>query len=185
MNRKWYFAKDIKKYLGVTSTQLFHWGQTWSLIKPKIKAEGRAYKDKYQFVDLLDIALIKELTELGFEPSKIKHILKPFNKPDAPKKWRGRIWNFYKDGREDYEEFNPATDKSDTMPGYDNAGCLIFLGKSEGEYSLYNLGRNNEVLGFFKHAIENLNKVDAPKISIIIDLRRIIHELEEITGERL
>ena len=47
LNRRLFTAKDIKKYFGITPGQLFHWGRTWGLIKPEVKAEGRQGKDKY------------------------------------------------------------------------------------------------------------------------------------------
>lgn len=184
LSRKWYMAKDIKNILGISSGQLFHWGQTWGLIKPKIKAKGRAFKDKYLFINLLDIALIKELNEMGFEPSKIKYILKPFEHPDAPKKWRGSIWNFFKDGREDREEYFEETGKTETIHGYDKAGCLILMSKSKRKYSLDTIDTNNVILGFMKHRLKDM-KMDVPTSSIIINLLKIVRELEEKTGEKL
>lgn len=183
LNHKWYTAKDIKNLLGISSGQLFHWGQTWGLITPKIKGGGRAYKDKYSFMNLLDIALIKELNEMGFEPSKIKYILKPYDRSDAPKEWRGSIWNFFKYGREDKEEYDGTADKWNTFPGYDKSGCLILMGKEKDEYLIYFIGHNERVLSLITNLMKRTE--DAPKSFFIIDLLNIVREVEEKTGEKL
>ncbi len=183
LNGKWYTAKDIKNILGISSGQLFHWGQTWGLIKPEVKGGGRAYKNKYSFMNLLDIALIKELNEMGFEPSKIKDILKPYDHPDFPKEQRDRIWNSLKAEREDKEEYFEETGKRKKFPGYDKAGCLILIGKEKEGYAMYFIGRNEQVLDILQQTVEK--EKDAPKSFIIIDLLKIVREVEEKTGEKL
>jgi DNA-binding transcriptional MerR regulator len=184
-NRRLYLAKDIKNLLGISSGQLFHWGQTWGLIKPEIKAQGRAYKDQYSFKNLLDLAFIKELINLGFEPSKIKQILDIFSGPVVLKELGGNIWDYYKVGREDTEEYDDEQKKSYTYPGYDKAGCLMLITRTkEGEYRLEYTGNISEVLNFLKHRLTKMKEY-IPRGSIIINLADIVKDLEEKTGERL
>lgn len=180
---RWYTAKDVKGLLGITSSQLFHWRQTWNLIEPEIKGGGRAFKDKYSFINLLDLSLIKELNELGLEPSKIKDVLKPYDRPDAPKEWRGSIWNFFKNGREDKEDFFEESGKWETIPGYDKAGCIIIMGKEGDEFFIYEIGRSGNVSSFLQGMMRRTEK--APKTFILIDLLKIVKEVEEEMGAKL
>ena len=73
---RWYVAKDIKEILGITPSQLFHWGKTWGIIAPDIKAKGRQGKDKYSFKSLLVLALIQELLNFNMGLKGIKEIIK-------------------------------------------------------------------------------------------------------------
>ena len=181
--RRWYTAKDIRQLLGISSGQLFHWGQTWGLVIPEIEAPGRAFKDKYSFRNLLELALIKELNQFGFEPSQIKRILKHFDTELAPKEWRGSIWNFVRDGREDDASYEEESKKTTIFPGFDKAGCLILIYQDEGEYLAYP-GDNKEVLDYIKRELE-AKEGNLGKSFLIIDLLKILNELENKTGERL
>jgi len=184
--RKWYMAKDIMNLLGVSSGQLFHWGRTWGLIKPDVKARGRAFKDKYSFRNLLDIALIKELNDLGFEPSKIKEIMAPFRKgPWMKKGMKGTILDYYKAGREDSEEYIDEKETWEPYPGYDKDALYILIEKkADGDYSLGLPGNIKHIFGLVANSMKILQS-DAPKTNIIINLSAIVKELEEKTGERL
>lgn len=110
-NGEWYTAKAIKKLLGVSSGQLFHWGRSWSLFSPKIKAKGRAFKDQYSFRNLLEIALIKELYTFGFELSNIQSMINSFDESHASNEKKcSEIWARFKSlqnqmtGEENYYE---------------------------------------------------------------------------------
>jgi len=178
-NRKWYQAKDIRTLLGVTSGQLFHWGQTWGLIQPEIKAKGRAFKDRYSFRNLLDIALVKELNALGFEPSKIGEIIAPFEHG------KGNVWDYFKDGRNDSKDYDEDLDKWITFPGYDKEGFLLLIERrKDGEYSIGHPGSVKDILGYLGHIMKE-QPDEAPRSNIIINLSRIIQDLEERTGEKL
>jgi DNA-binding transcriptional MerR regulator len=185
-NRIWYLAKDIRKLLGVSSGQLFHWGHTWGLIRPEIKAQGRAYKDKYSFMNLLDIALIKELNELGFEPSKIGQIIAPFEHgPNLERGWKGSIWDYFKDGREDTKEYFEETGEWKPYPGFEKEGLLLLIEKNkDGEYSLGYIGGIKVVLDYLKNTMRDLPH-ETPKSHIIVNVSRIIKDLEEKTGDKL
>jgi len=92
-NGEWFTAKDIKKWLGVSSGQLFHWGRSWSLFSPEKKAKGRAFKDQYSFWNLHEIDLIKELYGFGFELSSIQLMIDSFGESHSSKKEKcSEIW---------------------------------------------------------------------------------------------
>jgi DNA-binding transcriptional MerR regulator len=80
INRRYFMAKDIKAVLGITPGQLFHWGKTWKLVSPEIRAEGRQGKDKYSFKGLLTLSLIKELSDLGLDLGMIRRFLESHDK---------------------------------------------------------------------------------------------------------
>lgn len=186
LNRSLFTAKDIMALLGVSSGQLFHWGRTWGLIIPEIKAQGRAFKNKYSFQNLLEIALIKELNDLGFEPSKIKQIIEPFDHgPALEIGWKGNVWDYFRDGREDTEEYDDYLKKSYTYPGFDKSGCLLLITKEKsGEYSL---GYIDGVKGALFSLEKSLTvpKDSVTRAAIMINLSNIVKELEKKTGERL
>ena len=71
-----YTAKEIKRILGITPGQLFHWGRTWGLIEPEVKAKGRQGKNKYSLENLFQLAVIKELVNFGIELSFIEEIVR-------------------------------------------------------------------------------------------------------------
>jgi DNA-binding transcriptional MerR regulator len=181
----WYTAKDITELLGISSDKLFHWKQTWRLVKPEIEVKGRAFKNKYSFKNLLDIAFIKELNKFGFEPSQISDIMKIFDGPDVPKEWRGSIWNYFKYRKEDV----PVRDEKDEdliydYPGFEKAGFLILIYQQKEKYVTY-CGDIRQVFDYLENLELNRKDKDASKGFLIINLLGIIRELEESTGEKL
>lgn len=184
-SRKWFTAKDIKNYLNITNSQLYHWSRVWGLVTPELKAEGRAHKDKYSFINLLDLALIKYLNEFGFEPGQLKKFINPFpESSDAPEEWKGSIWNYYKDGRDDYDDMDDPNEGPYTVPGYDSAGFFLLIFLHEGKYKSYR-GSVEKVFSFIKDFnLKVEGKGDSTSL-LIIDLAKIIRELESETGERV
>lgn len=153
------------------------------MIKPDIKSEGRAHKDKYSLKNLLDIALIKELYQFGFEPSQIKNIIQPFrDNPEVPEEYKD-VWSYFKTGREEESEWLDEED-SYLVPGYEKAGCLLLIYKEGEEYFLH-IGNNDKVLNHIKE--ENLKSEErgASRSMLIVNLLKIAKELEEDTGEKL
>lgn len=183
--RRWFTAKDINNHLDITRSQLYHWTRVWKLVAPGIKAGSRAHKDKYSFVSLLDLALIKELDRIGFEPSHINKFINPFpESSDADEEWKGSIWKFYKDGREDCEDMDDDKEGFYTVQGFDKAGFLILIFMHEEKYKSFR-GTNNQVLSFIKDFnLTDNNKGDSTSL-LIINMSKIVKELEKETGETL
>ena len=165
-------SKDIKKYLGITPGQLFHWGRTWGLINPSIKAEGRQGKDKYSFEDLLSLSLIKELLSFGIDLKTIKEILKGVNVLFKGKK---TIWEEFKENRSIYEK----------------KGCVLIIDREDVDL------KKEKFIYFFTTADEALSQISedikflyyggtkAKKAILIINIYSIVGLLEEKTGDRL
>lgn len=74
MNRH-FESRHIQEYLNITKDQLLHWVQTRRLIKPAIEGKGRGGRSQFSFENLLNLALIKELTDFGMELHSVKAIL--------------------------------------------------------------------------------------------------------------
>ena len=184
LRQTWYTAKNIQDIFGISSDKLFHWKQTWRLVKPEIEVKGRAFKNKYSFKNLLDIAFINELNKFGFEPSQISDIIKIFDGPDVPKEWRGSIWNYFKYRRKDVPVRDEKEDSSYKYPGFEKSGFLILIYQHKKKYVTF-CGDTKEVLDHLeRHELESKDK-DASKSFLIINLLKIIKEIEELTGEKL
>jgi len=153
LTRKWFKAKDIKNILGVTSGQLFHW-QRWNLIRPEIKGKGRAYKDLYNFNNLIDIALVKELVKLGIDPSRMD-ILRYLWEDDC------KISELAKEGQASKNTFF----------------ILFFL--SEGKINAMRTGQEEAVI---KALRRNLGKKNRPPVIISINITEIVRRLEKKMG---
>lgn len=69
-------SRHIQKYLNITKDQLLHWVQTRRLIKPTKEGKGRGGRSRFSFENLLNLALIKELSDFGMELHSVKAILK-------------------------------------------------------------------------------------------------------------
>ena len=134
-----YTAKEIKRILGITPGQLFHWGRTWGLIEPEVKAKGRQGKNKYSLENLVQLAVIKELVNSGIELSFIEQLIESTNIFDLLRQRRS----------------------------------FIVLHKSANRVGVYT------VREFY-----NLEREQSPKTYLVINVLKIIKEIEEKTGER-
>jgi len=134
-----YTAKEIKRILGITPGQLFHWGRTWGLIEPEVKAKGRQGKNKYSLENLVQLAVIKELVNSGIELSFIEQLIESTNIFDLLRQRRS----------------------------------FIVLHKSANRVGVYTV-----------HEFYNLEREQSPKTYLVINVLKIIKEIEEKTGER-
>lgn len=165
-NHKWFTAKDIKEILGITPGQLFHWGRTWGVIKPDIKAQGRQGKDKYSFQGLLILALIKELLDVGLELKAIKEMM------NSPLKTKGESWK-----KEDfYDIFSHIKERKKDIIYY----LVILSGLKEKSIQKTYW----TIQGFVKG---HLPFSSHPKFKTVLTLNLsfIINEMEEKTGLKL
>lgn len=177
-NRKWYEAKDIKKLLGITPGQLFHWGRTWGLIKPDIKAEGRQGKNKYSFKNILFLALIQELLNCGLDLKSIRKIIE-IKRPFPHGGWKKIGKQFVKADPDEYNFYD------------------IFDYAKKSNIYIFEFFRGNvpdEVkkglyipkdLDWVIFPIKNNDPIFYARSALIINLHHIITELEEMTGEEL
>ncbi|MHA1285537.1 MAG: MerR family transcriptional regulator [Promethearchaeota archaeon] len=173
LNRRLFTAKDIKKYFGITPGQLFHWGRTWGLIKPEVKAEGRQGKDKYSLKNLFFLSLIKELTNFGISLSTIREIVK-YSREYIP-------YNYGK--LEDIYEYVKKVDD-------DHCYLTIYVWKirapkkykekyknlTEGTGISWGLEKEDEISRILSYSKRT-------KSVLIIDLKKLMSEIEEIINE--
>lgn len=180
---RYYQSRHVANILGVTKDQLHNWVNILHLVTPERMGRGRSSRNKFSFKDLLDLALIKELYELGFEPGMIKHWLDPYKGSGMPEEWKGSIWNAYKDGREE-EDFDEEKREWEEI-GYDKIGFLLLFVKTEEGYKIAKHGPNFQVLEFLRDEFEEGKKSSKYKTYLIVDIRQIVNEVEEKTGEKL
>lgn len=119
LSSKQFEAKDINKLLEINKNQLFYWINTHGFLKPEIEeASGTGTRAKFSLKNLLELAVIKRMTEAGFDLKKIKEIkdkLDNFN----PEKKRG--FNIFKKAFEEYLRSETA----------------IYIYQQEDDFSLY------------------------------------------------
>jgi len=182
LNHKWYTAKDIKKFLSITPGQLFHWGRTWGLITPEIKAEGRQGKDKYSFRNLLFLSLIKELLSFGLDLRAIKKIIS-IKRPFPHGGWKKMGERFEKAKSEEYNFY-------DIFDYAKRSNTYLFEFIKVGKQTIPEQVRSG------LHLPKDLDWIVIPvkeaeeialfaKSALIVNLSHIVTELEEKTGEEL
>jgi DNA-binding transcriptional MerR regulator len=86
-------SKDICLYLGIDKNRLFHWVVTKRLIRPVVEGKGRGGISLFSFVNILDLALIKELDDFGLELNSIKEII---TEKINVKGWGESKWSYFK-----------------------------------------------------------------------------------------
>jgi len=181
---KWFVAKDVNELLGVKPGLLFYWQRTWNILKPAIKAKDGSRKDKYSFSNLLDIALINELNQFGLDSNRIEKILGPYSEiKNSPDKKRRKIWNYFKKNRTSEKDWDSENGEY-VIPGFDNAGCLLLIFKHDGKY-IAHINTNSKILEFIQDFNLDKSRYKDSRSILIIDLLKIVRDLEEKTGERL
>ena len=72
LSDKRFGATDIMKLLGVSRNKLFYWFRTHGLVTPVVVGEGSGNRTKFSFTNLVELALVKELVEFGFDLRSVK-----------------------------------------------------------------------------------------------------------------
>lgn len=81
LNSRHFEAKDIKKLLDIDKNKLFYWIKTHRLLKPEVEeASGTGTRAKFSLKNLLELATVKELLNLGFDLNSIKKIKTKMNR---------------------------------------------------------------------------------------------------------
>ena len=79
MKNKIFRNKDIVEITGLTMRQIVNWTDK-GLIVPVLEANGAGSKREYSFRNILEIAIIRELFEIGFGIWRVKKIMKEVRK---------------------------------------------------------------------------------------------------------
>ncbi len=69
-------AKDIHRFLGIDKNKLFYWMKTYRLVTPVKEAEGTGTRSQFSFKNLLELAVVKELADLGYNLRTIQRLKK-------------------------------------------------------------------------------------------------------------
>jgi len=203
LNREWFYAKDIKAILGVTPGQLFQWSRTYGLFKPTVRVVGRQGKDKYSFDDLLAVAIIKELVDLGISLGSIQQSLL-FKTSTIQEKL---VWGKRKK-RDEYEiptlkavgdiALHIRKNAHIQLDPIDFSLVIIKAQSPKGKFVLlwkllpnlmyacdYVIKKDSdeENTQFVMHGTANF--MTARKSNIVINLKWVIQELEERTGVKM
>ncbi len=193
---QYFESRQIYKYLGINKNQLFHWVQTKELMQPAVLGIGRGGRSQFTFDDLLDLALIKELFDFGFDLKIVKEIMKKIESPDFPDddyeerkktwglvgskfKYRKFIWEYYRKNK------SRLNKQGYTLEIYmDDNG--INISKMSGEKLIHFVKAC--VIPSEKEKVGNKNKISRGKsnnsnVIIIVNLLSIAMELENKIGE--
>jgi len=179
-----YGAADLVRILGVKPAEAYLWSRTWGLFEPRVRAKGPRGRNRYDFQNLLDMALIRELLMLGISLDSIRQILKtpPTSeqlgmaevydlKPiDLP-----TIWEQISKDRVYYETGGGLliVDKGPGMSSFREQwyAALLTIGQAFAYFRTFQLGAEHAAINF--------------GTSIFVDLLAIIRFIEKATGEKL
>lgn len=193
MSTKLYTAADVKKIVGMDRNTLFYCVKTLGLIRP-VQQKPKAIL--YDFLNLLDLALIHDLLSLGITQGTIRAILnEPVTLNDLMVQVYMSAWKEGKTIWENYEENRGI---------YEDGGCvLIFMKKEDGGHSFAMMP--------YKDALEYLEAIWLRKVpelktthrggtirttkpgtipmpfghAVIVDISGLVNKLESSAGERL
>lgn len=198
---KQYGAMDIQRILGISRNKLFFWTRTKNLVKPDIReVRGTGRGNLFSFKNLLDIALIKNLDDAGYELNAIQWFILPGDylivDPELYEKQKSlhntykhkkvdRIWDFIKEHKDFYYKH----------------GCIFLVSgeKTEGVYFINDKAGEEIVIeekfARLKRSIiikEELFKIigkGTPNLELkdmyLIDLLRMIGDLEDKADDKL
>lgn len=171
--KKIYGVKDIVRICGLDRNQVFYWSKTFKVIEPEYITPGRQL---FTFRALLDFRLIFELQHLGLRPERIRAIVFLFELIDnVPSIQRFPIWDMFLEDR----------------PKYEQKGYYLLISELAGEKTGGHWPHGVECTYGTESGIEDAllremaNDPFKMKNSITVNLLRIIHEVEEATGECL
>ncbi|GEM_PF-6539266 len=183
---KTYQAKDIERLLGVSHAELFRWSRVWELFTPAQMGKGRRSKNRYNFINLLEIALVRELAQWGVDlrvaqsgfngrilfPEEISDEGIPIYRPGADLGLDcHEMWEFIQRNRRKFEK----------------EGCVLVFRKT----------RNLDFLEASLHAMPNrsaarfvtptdITPIGSGGVSVLmVDLMQTLRHVEQVTGDKL
>ncbi len=74
MNRKIFTNRHVTKILDITERQVIDW-RTRGIVKPRVDARGAGSKALFDYVNLLELELIRNLLQIGLQIHRVKEIL--------------------------------------------------------------------------------------------------------------
>jgi len=177
---KLYGVGDVSRISGLTRNQIFYWSQTLAKITPEFKTSGRQYFDIH---GILDFRLVFELQLLGLSPRTIQDIVWSHKKPKIFNWFSERIIEalFFDDPKKyEAEGFFFIIVLSEHMPVRTNKTSL-------GPEYIYHVGTEEDA----REAVFDYRRkgpecpIDRMKSALVINLLKIIKDVEKKTGEKL
>ncbi|MHA1342327.1 MAG: MerR family transcriptional regulator [Promethearchaeota archaeon] len=177
-----YTSKDIKRLLGIEKNQLSYLVLT-GIIEPNERVRGRGKVHKFSLENLFQLLLVKRLLEFGIELNFIKTILNCppkeswksgiNNDPNLSKEYKEfaknpNVLNFYKLDREYYKK----------------NGLVLIILKSNNKFN-YIYFSGQAASNYIKKMIDPKETRITNNDALIIDIIKIIEELENKTGEKI
>jgi DNA-binding transcriptional MerR regulator len=192
-----YGAKEVTDILGVKPEEVFLWSRTWSLFEPAERAKGPRGRNKYDFINLLDMALIRELLLFGFNLRSIKKI---FESPltfeqlglmtvygeqarDLP-----TIWEEINKARLSYEIDGAVllVDKGSSMDTVSATSIHVdIITKDRDQVTAYMLTLKSAINHFSSFYLGSGHGAHGFATLLMVDLLAIVHIIEMATGQKL
>jgi len=82
IDNRLYEAKDLKRILGLTPETIYLWLGTYRIFEPALRAPGVRGKNKYSLLDVVKLALILNLQNIGIHLSHIRGIFAGLDKDE-------------------------------------------------------------------------------------------------------
>jgi len=178
-------SKQAIDLLGIKKEQLRHWVHNKRMIDPAVEGKGRGKRNKLSFTNLLDLALIKKLSDVGIELNHIEEILIEvkkrclgYLKAEGKPGKKAPMWTWIRDYRDFYEK----------------QGCFLYISRDKKERTAF-IGTEDDILEHAEEEIkdteEEIQNVVAVKrlrnneSQLIIDVIKIARSLEKATGAKL
>jgi len=160
--RQYFESRHVQQYLGISKDKLFHWVHNKRLIEPAILGEGRGGRNQFSLENLLDLALINEMTTFGIELNMIAYILRALRDWELWEDKKGRpttIWGQIKSKRKHY----------------DKKGCFLYLCSMTSQGCDFMLLEKDEMTW----------DIDIVQSALVINIMEIIKRIECFFGIEL
>jgi len=192
MSIKRYTAADVKNIVGMDRNTLFYCVKTLGLIQP-VQQKPKAIL--YDFLNLLDLALIQELLSLGITQGTIRGIL---NEPVTLEDIIQNSSNPWKEGKTIWENYE------DNREIYNDKGCVLILTKKNEGGHFFTMMSAKDALAdlkpFWLHEVPELegtyrdrtHRISKPGTIpkpfghvVIIDIFGLVNKVESLAHEKL
>lgn len=166
-----YEAKDLKRILGLKPETAYLWLRTYHFFEPAARAERRG-KNKYSLIDLVRLAVIRELDSFGMRLDVIKGVFEELEKE--------KVWDELVNERKkmDTEGAVIIIDRGKYLnptPDQNEFSSIVMSGTSAAEQIVDDLVYPDWAGGRVRYYTSTL----------IVNVRDIVEFVERETGEKL
>jgi hypothetical protein len=163
-----YRIAEVLKFLDIGRDQLFYWIRTKRLIQLEEEGKGRGKRSLLSIKNIIELALAKDLVNIGIELTFVKDILQTRIRPSEDQKISIPLVDFI---------CNEYRDKGRDYPKY-----YLFINKDENnEYQFYPI--------WYLRKMELGNIMDSFRekigVLLVVDVFKILERIETKTGEKV